>query len=730
MRSTSMDISNVIAQELKIRRDQVESATHLLDEGNTIPFIARYRKEATGELDEVVLRSIEEQLRYYRSLEERKSEILRLIEEQGKLTEELKQTILQAARLQDVEDLYRPYRQKRRTRATMAEEKGLRPLAELIFKQKLTDGDPDAVCGPYVQPHKGVGSVPEAQAGALDIIAQWIADDAKIRSLVRGISEAEGLLATRCRLPAEPSGELPVSKYEIYYDFSEELGRIPAHRILAVNRGEKEEVLQVSVVVPEEKIIEAISQQVIHNPNSLFASELRATCRDAYQRLLAPSIERELRTQLTERAELQSIQIFSANLRQLLLQPPVQGKRVMGIDPAYRTGCKVALLDEQGDLLCTSTIYPHAPQRHWEEAKEELLYLIEKYAIEIITIGNGTASRETEVLVAEVIDESARELHYLIVNEAGASVYSASDLAREEFPKLDVSLRGAISIGRRLQDPLAELVKIDPGSIGVGQYQHDVNQKRLGESLQAVVESCVNYVGVELNTASPALLQHVAGISTTLSRRIVEYRQAQGPFYDRKQLLEIRGLGEKTFTQCAGFLRIREAANPLDNTPVHPESYSLAEAILEQAQVPLEALVESASTSTPQLRTGLAKLKPGTVARKLNAGLPTVRDIIAALLQPGRDPRETLPKPLFRKDILTLDDLRDGMLLYGTVTNVVDFGAFVDIGVGRDGLVHISQMSHSYVSHPLEVVSVGDIVQVRVLDVDQQRERISLSLLI
>ena len=730
MRSTSMDISNVIAQELKIRRDQVESATHLLDEGNTIPFIARYRKEATGELDEVVLRSIEEQLRYYRSLEERKSEILRLIEEQGKLTEELKQTILQAARLQDVEDLYRPYRQKRRTRATMAEEKGLRPLAELIFKQKLTDGDPDAVCGPYVQPHKGVGSVPEAQAGALDIIAQWIADDAKIRSLVRGISEAEGLLATRCRLPAEPSGELPVSKYEIYYDFSEELGRIPAHRILAVNRGEKEEVLQVSVIVPEEKIIEAISQQVIHNPNSLFASELRATCRDAYQRLLAPSIERELRNQLTERAELQSIQIFSANLRQLLLQPPVQGKRVMGIDPAYRTGCKVALLDEQGDLLCTSTIYPHAPQRHWEEAKEELLYLIEKYAIEIITIGNGTASRETEVLVAEVIDESARELHYLIVNEAGASVYSASDLAREEFPKLDVSLRGAISIGRRLQDPLAELVKIDPGSIGVGQYQHDVNQKRLGESLQAVVESCVNYVGVELNTASPALLQHVAGISTTLSRRIVEYRQAQGPFYDRKQLLEIRGLGEKTFTQCAGFLRIREAANPLDNTPVHPESYSLAEAILEQAQVPLEALVESASTSTPQLRTGLAKLKPGTVARKLNAGLPTVRDIIAALLQPGRDPRETLPKPLFRKDILTLDDLRDGMLLYGTVTNVVDFGAFVDIGVGRDGLVHISQMSHSYVSHPLEVVSVGDIVQVRVLDVDQQRERISLSLLI
>ena len=725
MQIISMDISNIIARELDIKRGQVDSVSRLLDEGNTIPFIARYRKEATGELDEVVLRSIDEKLRYYRSLEERKSEVLRLIDEQGKLTGELRNAILQAAKLQDVEDLYRPYRPKRRTRATMAEEKGLGPLAEIIFRQEISEGDLNAVISPYVQPEKGVESAAEALAGALDIIAQWIADHPKIRSLVRSISEKQGMLTTRCRLPEDPSGKLPVSKYELYYDFSEELTRIPAHRILAINRGEKEEVLQVTVTVPTEKIVEAIAQQVIHNPQSLFQAMLRETCQDAYQRLLAPSIERELRNQLTEKAEAKAIQVFNINLRQLLLQPPIQGKRVMGLDPAYRTGCKVAMLDEQGALLDTFTIYPHAPQGRWEEAKAKLLGMIEQYAIEIICIGNGTASRETEVLVAEVIDACDRDLHYLIVNEAGASVYSASDLAREEFPELDVSMRGAISIGRRLQDPLAELVKIDPGSIGVGQYQHDVNQRRLGESLQAVVESCVNYVGVELNTASPALLRYVAGISGTLSRRIVEYRLAEGPFHDRRQLLEIRGLGEKTFIQCAGFLRIRDATNPLDNTPVHPESYDLAEAILEQAH--LEALTEKNRLS--ELRAGLANLKAEAVARKLDAGLPTVRDIIAALLQPGRDPREELPKPLFRKDVMTLDDLKEGMLLSGTVTNVVDFGAFIDIGVGRDGLVHISQMSHSYVSHPLEIVSVGDIVQVRVLDVDQQRERISLSLL-
>lgn len=722
-----MNITAVIAEELGIKAWQAENAARLLDEGNTIPFIARYRKEATGELDETVLRSIAEKLGYYRSLEERKQEVLRLIDEQGKLTEELKDAVIKAAKLQELEDLYRPYRQKRRTRATIAEEKGLGPLADLIWQQELTDGELDVVFNPFVQPEKGVESSAEAQAGALDIIAQRIADDPKIRALVRSISEKKGLLTSRCRLEPDPSGNLPITKYELYYDFSQELSRVPSHRVLAVNRGEKEEVLKVAVVVPQDEIVEAIKGEVIHNPCSIFQPLLAEACKDAYQRLLAPSIERELRNQLTEKAETQAIQVFSANLRQLLLQPPVESKRVMAIDPAYRTGCKVAVLNEQGDVLDTFTIYPHAPQERWEEAKEQLLAKIQEHSLEIIAIGNGTASRETEVLAAQVIAACNKELHYLIVNEAGASVYSASELAREELPDLDVSMRGAVSIGRRLQDPLAELVKIEPGSIGVGQYQHDVNQKRLRESLQAVVESCVNYVGVELNTASPALLQYVAGISKTLAQRIVEYRQKEGPFSDRRQLLNIRGLGEKTFTQCAGFLRIRDAANPLDNTPVHPESYHLAEAILELAQVPLDALADRDGLF--HLREGLTELKAEEVARKLDAGVPTVRDIIAALLQPGRDPREELPKPLFRQDVLTLEDLKDGMVLSGTVTNVVDFGAFVDIGVGRDGLVHISKMSQSYISHPMEVVSVGDVVQVEVLEVDLARNKVSLSLL-
>ncbi|NLJ69189.1 MAG: RNA-binding transcriptional accessory protein [Firmicutes bacterium] len=722
-----MNITALIAGELEIKAWQVESAARLLDEGNTIPFIARYRKEATGELDETVLRSIAEKLGYYRSLEQRKQEVLRLIDEQGKLSDELKSAILEAAKLQEVEDLYRPFRQKRRTRAAIAEEQGLGPLAELIWQQELTHGVLDDVLKPYVQPGEGVESPAQAQAGALDIVAQRIADDPKIRALVRRISEEKGCLTSCCQLEPEPAGNLPVSKYELYYDFSQELSSIPAHRILAINRGEKEAVLKARVAVPQDEIIEAIKGAVITNPRSIFQPLLAEACKDAYQRLLAPSIERELRNQLTERAESQAIQVFSTNLRQLLLQPPVSGKRVMAIDPAYRTGCKAAALNEQGDVLDTFTIYPHAPHKRWDEAREQLLAKVEEHSVEIIAIGNGTASRETEALAAEVIAACRKELHYLIVNEAGASVYSASPLAREELPCLDVSMRGAVSIGRRLQDPLAELVKIDPGSIGVGQYQHDVNQKRLEESLRAVVESCVNYVGVELNTASPALLQYAAGISKTLAQRIVEYRQSEGPFSDRRQLLKIRGLGEKTFTQCAGFLRIRGAANPLDNTPVHPESYHLAEAILELAQVPLHAL--TAGDGLFHLRTGLAELKAEEVAGKLDAGLPTIRDIIAALLQPGRDPREELPKPLFRQDVLTVEDLEAGMLLSGTVANVVDFGAFVDIGVGRDGLVHISQMSQSYISHPLEVVAVGDIVQVQVLAVDLERNRISLSLL-
>ena len=724
----SMDIYALIAQELSIKRAQVQNVSTLLDEGNTIPFIARYRKEATGELDEVMLRTIEEKLRYHRSLEERKAEVLRLIDEQGKLTDELRCAIIQGEKLQEIEDLYRPYRPKRRTRATMAEGKGLLPLAEIVFAQELTKGSIEAVASPYVVPEKGVESVEEAQAGALDIIAQWIADDPKIRSLVRKLTEENGQLTTRCRLPADSEDQLPVTKYELYYDFSEAIGKIPAHRVLAINRGENEEVLHVAVVAPVDKIVAAIVERVIHNPRSIFQPLLQATCLDAYQRLIAPSIERELRNQLTEMAEEQAIKVFATNLRQLLLQPPILGKRVMAIDPAYRTGCKIALLDEQGDLLHTFTIYPHAPQNRWVKAKEELLTAAAAYGIEIIAVGNGTASRETEALAAEVIEESDRDLHYVIVNEAGASVYSASDLAREELPQLDVSLRGAVSIGRRLQDPLAELVKIDPGSIGVGQYQHDVNQKRLNQSLEGVVESCVNYVGVQLNTASPALLQYVAGISSTMARRIVEYRQEKGPFSDRKQLMEIRGIGEKTFTQCAGFLRIRGATNVLDSTPVHPESYDLATAILGLAQLPIENL--SGDRDLSWLRAGLDDLGAEEVARKLSAGLPTVRDIIAALRQPGRDPREELPRPLFRKDVLTMDDLQPAMVLAGTVTNVVDFGAFVDIGVNRDGLVHISQMSQGFVTHPLEVVSVGDVVQVKVLDVDHRRERISLSLIV
>ena len=725
----STDIYAVVAQELNIRPTQVQNVSELLDDGNTIPFIARYRKEVTGELDEVKLRDIAEKLRYYRTLEERKAEVLRLIDEQEKLTPDLAKAVATASKLQEVEDLYRPYRPKRRTRASIAEEKGLRPLAELIFKQETAQGDLDELFAPYVEPDKGLETTTDVKAGALDIIAQWISDDAKVRALVRKMSEKEGSLVARCRLPLDEAGQPPMSKYEQYYDFSEAITRIPSHRVLAINRGEREEILKVSVDVPVDRIIATMEQQVIRAPYGLFQSLLQEACQDAYQRLLAPSIERELRNRLTEDAEEQAIKVFATNLRQLLLQPPISGRRVMGIDPAYRTGCKVAVLDEQGDLLHVTTIYPHAPQERWQEAKDELSRVIDEYHVDLISVGNGTASRETEILVAEVIETSSRELQYLVINEAGASVYSASDLAREEFPELDVSLRGAVSIGRRVQDPLAELVKIDPGSIGVGQYQHDVNQRRLGESLQAVVESCVNHVGVELNTASPALLQYVAGVSNTVAKRIVDYRQEQGPFSSRRQLLEIRGLGPKTFTQCAGFLRIRGAANILDNTPVHPESYDLAMDILDMADVPIAGLSLPSQTHMTKMRASLLNLEAAEVARQLNAGFPTVKDIIAALQQPGRDPREELPKPLFRKDVLTIEDLRSEMLLMGTVTNVVDFGAFVDIGVNRDGLVHISQMSHGYVSHPLEVVAVGDIVQVRVLDVDEERGRVSLSLI-
>ncbi|NLK07739.1 MAG: RNA-binding transcriptional accessory protein [Firmicutes bacterium] len=725
----SAEIFKFIAHELGIKPKQVQSVKELLDDGNTIPFIARYRKEATGELDEVVLRDTAERLSYHENLQKRKTEVLRLISEQDQLTPELENDIAKAAKLQEVEDLYRPYRPKRRTRAVVAAEKGLTPLAELIFKQESQTGNLPDISASYVNPQAGVETWEDAQTGALDIIAQWIADDAKIRGLVRDLSTKNGTLKTSCRLEPDDDGKLPLTKFEHYYDYTEAVTSIPSHRTLAINRGEKEEVLRVNVDVPVEKITSMIQKQVIRVPHGPFASLLKEACQDAYQRLLAPSIERELRKQLTEAAEEQAIKVFAANLRQLLLQPPISGHRVMGVDPAYRTGCKVAVLDEQGDLLHTATIYPHAPQGRWEAAKAELLHLIDTYGIDLISVGNGTASRETEVLISEVIEQSPKSVQYLVINEAGASVYSASELAREELPDLDVSLRGAVSIGRRVQDPLAELVKIHPGSIGVGQYQHDVNQRQLTDTLEGVVESCVNHVGVELNTASPTLLQYVAGISNTLARRIVQYRQDQGPFTARQELLDIKGLGPKTFTQCAGFLRIRQAVNILDNTPVHPESYALAENILTIAGVPLEKFSLD-SSHTADLKSSLSELEAASTARQLNAGLPTVADIIDALQKPGRDPREELPKPLFRKDVLTMEDLRPDMLLTGTITNVVDFGAFVDIGVNRDGLIHISEMSQSYVAHPLDVVAVGDIVKVRILDADLERGRISLSLII
>lgn len=720
------DITAVIAADLALRQGQVRNVINLLDEGNTIPFIARYRKEMTGELDETVLRQIAERLSYYRSLQERKEEVLRLIAEQGKLTEDLKKAIDSATKLQEVEDLYRPYKQKRRTRATIAREKGLEPLARIFWQQQEEKGNIDEIIAPFVQSGAGVETVAEARDGALDIIAEWIADAPQIRAFVREKTAREGSLVVRCKLEPDDSGKLPVTEYEIYYDFTEPLQKIPSHRVLAINRGEREKVLKVDVEAPVEAILRGIEERVITNPRSIFHSLLITACSDAYKRLIAPAVAREMRNQLTEAAEARAIEVFATNLRHLLLQPPVRGKRVMGIDPAYRTGCKVALVDELGNLLHTATIYPHAPQNRWQEAKDQLLALSKQYSIDVISIGNGTASRETEALVAEVIKASDRPLQYIIVNEAGASVYSASELAREEFPDLDVSMRGAVSIARRLQDPLAELVKIDPRSIGVGQYQHDVSQKQLAESLHVVVESCVNYVGVELNTASPALLQYVAGITSTVAKRIVQYRQKNGPFRERRQLLAVHGLGEKTYTQCAGFLRISDGDNPLDNTPVHPESYDLAQRILSLTQASLDWLRDRRLVNL--VRRNVGQLDPEEVARQLGAGIPTVIDIIAALRQPGRDPREELPRPVFRQDVLRIEDLKPGMIVGGTISNVVDFGAFVDIGVKRNGLIHISELSDSYVSHPQEVVSVGDRVQVKILDVDLERERISLSL--
>ncbi|MDI9458881.1 Tex family protein [Candidatus Darwinibacter acetoxidans] len=714
-----MQIIKQLAAELGIRPAQAEQTVKLLDEGNTIPFIARYRKEATGELDETVIRALSERLVYLRSLQNRKEEISRLIEAQEKLTPEISASITAANTLQELEDIYRPFRPKRRTRASAAKEKGLEPLAEQLLAQ---DGrNPQVLAEPFLSAE--VTTVEDALQGAQDILAEQFTDDPSNRALIRKFTYDTGLLAVE-RTADEDIPE--ADEFQMYFDYFEDVSKIPPHRILAINRGERLGVLKVKIQVDVNRIHSLLSREIVTNPASPAAAYVQAAIEDGYARLLAPSLERDIRNALTEKAEEHAIQIFAKNLRDLLMQSPVRGRRVLGIDPAFRTGCKAAAVDEFGQLLEYTTIYPHEPQKKWREALHILASLVNKHGLTLVTIGNGTASRETEQLVAELIREHCPTLQYLVVNEAGASVYSASELAREEFPDLDVSMRGAVSIARRVQDPLAELVKIEPKSIGVGQYQHDVNQKELAGTLDAVVESCVNHVGVELNTASSALLRYVSGLSARVAQEIVHYRTANGIFKSRTELKKVKGLGAKTFEQAAGFLRIADGAHPLDNTAVHPESYPLARQILTLIGCSEEDLQNRENLDA--IREKLKELKPDQVAEKLGAGVPTVRDILAALGQPGRDPRDELPPPLFRADVLSIEDLRPGMVLKGTVQNVVDFGAFVDIGVKKAGLVHISQLSDGFVRHPTDVVQVGDIVTVRILGVDPKLERISLSM--
>ena len=705
----------MIAQELNLRKGQVQEAVNLLDAGNTIPFIARYRKEMTGELDENALRSVADRLEYLRRLESRKEEVLRQINEQGKLTAELAVQIQAATMLQEIEDLYRPFRPKRRTRATVAREKGLEPLALWMLSQPVT-GNPAAEAEKYINQDLGVESGPDALAGALDIIAEVIADDPLTRKRIREQTFRSADIVATGKKTVERSA------YEMYYDFREPVRKLPPHRVLALNRGEKEEYLSLKFDLSLPDVLRILEQGFAKTGPC--TGLVRQAAGDAYKRLIAPAIEREVWGELWEQAEEQAIKIFAANLRQLLLQPPVGGKKVLGLDPGFRTGCKWAVVDDTGKLLQVGVIYPHPPQAKRNEAKQILAAVIRDFDIDIVAIGNGTASRETEEVVAEMIKEAGLSAGYIIVSEAGASVYSASKLAGEEFPEFDLSLRSAVSIARRLQDPLAELVKIEPKAIGVGQYQHDVQPKRLDETLTGVVESCVNSVGVDLNTASPSLLQYVAGLKPAVAKNIVQWRQENGRFRRRAELKKIPRLGEQTYVQCAGFLRLPEGDNPLENTPVHPESYELAENILtEVGFAPADLRTRPAA-----VRSALGSLDPARLAAELKAGLPTVRDIIAALQRPGRDPREDLPRPLLRRDITHLEDLQEGMVLEGTVRNVVDFGAFVDIGVKHDGLVHISQMSQKFIKHPMEVVAVGDIIKVRVIGIDRARERVSLSM--
>ena len=696
-----MEIEKILISEFELKPFQVKNTIQLIDEGNTIPFIARYRKEQTGNLTDITLRELYDRLNYLRNLKDRQEEVIRLIAEQGKLTEELKEQILKAETLQRIEDLYRPYRPKRRTRATIAKEKGLEGLANILWLQELEMDQLKQEALSYIDEEKDVNTEEEALTGAMDIIAEIISDNAEYRDIIRRVAYERGVIQT------EGSKEEEKSVYEMYYDYKEPVKSIPNHRILAINRGEKEKFLKVNLILPEEYILSKLKSIIITNRQAGTRDYLEMSIEDSYKRLIFPSIEREVRSNLTERAEEEAIKVFALNLKPLLMQPPIKGKVVMGIDPGFRTGCKVAVVDDTGKLLSTTTVYPTEPQNKVEKTKEELKYLISKYNVDIIAIGNGTASRETEFVVANMLKELSGDISYIIVSEAGASVYSASTVGQEEFPDLDVSLRGAISIGRRLQDPLAELVKIEPRHIGVGQYQHDLNQSRLDEALTAVVEDCVNTVGVDLNTASSSLLKYVAGISSRVASNIIQYREEHGKFTNRDELLKIKGIGKKTYTQCAGFLRIPEGDNILDNTAVHPESYSIAEKLLN---MDLE-------------EKGLDYL-----SKELGVGYLTLKDIIVELRKPGRDPRDEMPKPIFRTDVLEMKDLKEDMILMGTVRNVVDFGAFVDIGVKEDGLVHISELSNKFIKHPKEVVEVGDIVKVKILNVDKNRGRISLSM--
>ena len=711
-----MDIIKKLAEELHIAPSQAEAAVKLIDEGNTIPFIARYRKEATGSLNDEVLRSLDERLKYLRNLEERKEQVIVSIAEQEKLTPELERQIREAQTLVAVEDLYRPYKPKRRTRAMIAKEKGLEPLADLISLQ-MTREPLEQSAASYISEESGVGSAEEAIAGAMDILAERISDNAQYRTYIRNITVSQGLLTSQAR------DEKEKSVYEMYYQYQEPVKKAAGHRILALNRGEKEKFLSVKVEAPEEQILRYLEKQTILRDNPYTAPVLREIVKDSYERLIGPSIEREIRSDLTEKAEEGAIKVFGKNLEQLLMQPPIAGRVVLGWDPAFRTGCKLAVVDSTGKVLDTVVIYPTAPQNRVAESKRILKEMIKKYNITLISVGNGTASRESEKIIVELLGEIKEPVQYVIVNEAGASVYSASKLATEEFPQFDVGQRSAVSIARRLQDPLAELVKIDPKSIGVGQYQHDMNQKRLGEALEGVVEDCVNRVGVDLNTASPALLEYVSGISKTLAKNIVAYREENGAFKNRRQLLKVAKLGPKAFEQCAGFMRITGGDEPLDGTSVHPESYDAAGKLLERLGCTRQELAKGGIAGIGK------KIRDyGKLAREMGVGEPTLRDIAAELEKPARDPRDEMPRPILRSDILEMKDLKPGMVLKGTVRNVIDFGAFVDIGVHQDGLVHISQITDRYIKHPLEAVSVGDVVDVKVLAVDLEKKRISLTM--